>query len=87
MADGARGRRRRKESSIRRAVTKHGRRTKAAEVERAEFQRLVQVAWEMLKLLRGLLSLSACQVSNHSRSELLLRFLTLLNSARACRVR
>ena len=39
MADGARGRRRRKESSIRRAVTKHGWRTKAAEVERAEFQR------------------------------------------------
>jgi hypothetical protein len=41
---------------------KHGRRTKAAEVERAEFQRLVREAWEMLKRLRGLLSLSACQV-------------------------
>ena len=57
---------------------KHGRRTKAAEAERAEFQRLVREAWEMLKRLRGLLSLSACQVrrsacQSHFRMQFLLQ--------------
>jgi hypothetical protein len=38
---------------IRKAVTKHGRRTQAAEVERAEYQRLVRQARDTLLSLHG----------------------------------
>jgi hypothetical protein len=38
---------------IQEAVTKHGRRTQAAEVQRAEFQRLVRTTRETLKWLYG----------------------------------